>query len=324
MRVRIMMPTTGSATASRKRTATRTTARSPPRRTVGASGGVMLSPQARRRAATCLRYFASISSGSPRPASLPSCSHQTSSASRRMSSSSCDTTSVVAPARRMRSSATAARSRATRSWWPKVRSISRTGAGARFSASSGPSQRTSPEAWMEPDVGVSSPAASRNRRLLPEPFSPMMPTTVPFGATTSRFSSGALVTLRNARDINVRITTATMEDPKVLERMRADWNERASEDAYYYVAFGRREQDDEEFFSTASDIVKGLEWDLKRVRGKDAALEIGCGPGRLMRPLGRNFGEIHGVDVSDEMIRLAEERLRDTPNAHPVSYTHLT
>lgn len=108
-----------------------------------------------------------------------------------------------------------------------------------------------------------------------------------------------------------------MEDPKVLERMRADWNERAGEDANYYVAFGRREQDDEEFFSTASDIVKGLEWDLKRVRGRDAALEIGCGPGRLMRPLSRSFGEIHGVDVSDQMIRLAQERLRNTPNAHP-------
>jgi SAM-dependent methyltransferase len=107
-----------------------------------------------------------------------------------------------------------------------------------------------------------------------------------------------------------------MEDPKVLERMRADWNARAGEDAYYYVAFGRREQNDEEFFSTAGDIVKMLEWDLKRVRGRDAALEIGCGPGRLMRPLSRNFGEIHGVDVSDEMIRLAQERLRNTPNAH--------
>ena len=34
--------------------------------------------------------------------------------------------------------------------------------------------------------------------------------------------------------------------------MRADWNERAGEDANYYVAFGRREQDDEEFFSTGS------------------------------------------------------------------------
>jgi SAM-dependent methyltransferase len=107
-----------------------------------------------------------------------------------------------------------------------------------------------------------------------------------------------------------------MDDPTVLDRMRADWNQRASEDAYYYVAFGRREQDDEEFFSTAADIVKGFEWDLKRVRGRDAALEIGCGPGRLLRPLARHFTEIHGVDVSDEMIRLAQERLKDTPNAH--------
>ncbi len=99
--------------------------------------------------------------------------------------------------------------------------------------------------------------------------------------------------------------------------MRSDWNERASEDAYYYVAFGRREQNDDEFFATASDVVKGLVADFKRLPGRDAALEIGCGPGRLMRPLSRYFREIHGVDVSDEMIRLARERLRDTPNAHP-------
>lgn len=108
-----------------------------------------------------------------------------------------------------------------------------------------------------------------------------------------------------------------MDDPKVLERMRSDWNDRAGEDAYYYVAFGRREQDDEEFFATASDLIKGLELDLKRLPARDAALEIGCGPGRLMRPLSRHFREIHGVDVSDEMIRLARERLQDTPNAHP-------
>ena len=108
-----------------------------------------------------------------------------------------------------------------------------------------------------------------------------------------------------------------MEDPKVLERMRADWNERAGEDAHYYVAFGRRDQDEEEFFSTATEIVKGLEYDLRRVRGRDAALEIGCGPGRLLRPMSRHFGEIHGVDVSDQMIALAKERLRDTANAFP-------
>src|SRR5215831_2190928 len=106
-----------------------------------------------------------------------------------------------------------------------------------------------------------------------------------------------------------------MEDSKVLEQMRADWNERAAEDAYYYVAFGRRDQDDEEFFSTAAAIVEGFEPELKRVCGRDAALEIGCGPGRLMRPLAKHFREIHGVDVSDEMVKLARERLRDLPNA---------
>jgi SAM-dependent methyltransferase len=108
-----------------------------------------------------------------------------------------------------------------------------------------------------------------------------------------------------------------MDDPKVLDRMRADWNERAGEDAYYYVAFGRRDQDDEEFFATGKEMVVALEMELKRLRGRDRALEIGCGPGRLMRPLSRHFAEIHGVDVSDEMVRLAAHRLRNTPNAHP-------
>lgn len=108
-----------------------------------------------------------------------------------------------------------------------------------------------------------------------------------------------------------------MEDPKVLERMRADWNQRADEDAYYYVAFGRHDQDDAEFFDSAADVVRGLGCELKRLRGRDAALEIGCGPGRLLRPMSRHFTEIHGVDISDEMIRMARERLKEIPNAHP-------
>jgi SAM-dependent methyltransferase len=108
-----------------------------------------------------------------------------------------------------------------------------------------------------------------------------------------------------------------MEDPKILERMRADWNQRAGEDAYYYVAFGRHRQDDEEFFASAADVVRALSWELKRLPARTAALEIGCGPGRLMRPMSRHFSEIHGVDVSDEMIRMARQHLQNTSNAHP-------
>jgi SAM-dependent methyltransferase len=110
-------------------------------------------------------------------------------------------------------------------------------------------------------------------------------------------------------------------DESVSERMRDDWNQRAREDAHYYVAFGGRDQDEKSFDATVADVLPSIETELKRFP-RDAnrrawrALEIGCGPGRLMKPLARHFGEIHGVDVSDEMIGLARERLAGIPHAH--------
>lgn len=113
-----------------------------------------------------------------------------------------------------------------------------------------------------------------------------------------------------------------MIDPEISEKMRAEWNARAQEDAGYYVSFGGRKQTEAEFFATAADVVRGIGIELRRFPpGTDRrtlkALEIGCGPGRLMRPLSLNFGEIHGVDVSDEMIRMARENLSRIGHAHP-------
>jgi SAM-dependent methyltransferase len=103
--------------------------------------------------------------------------------------------------------------------------------------------------------------------------------------------------------------------------MREEWNERARSDAHYFVAFGRRDQDAEEFLASAADVVRDLEGELKRFPSDVAlkarrALEIGCGPGRLMRPMSRYFGEIHGIDVSDEMITRSKHQLRDIAHAH--------
>ena len=114
---------------------------------------------------------------------------------------------------------------------------------------------------------------------------------------------------------------AGVPDPAVLEQMRADWNRRAREDARYYVACGRRGQPDEEFFASAGDVVRLLEDELKRLPRNlpphaRRGLEVGCGPGRLLRPMNRNFGEFHGVDVSEEMIRLAEARFRGASGMH--------
>jgi SAM-dependent methyltransferase len=112
-----------------------------------------------------------------------------------------------------------------------------------------------------------------------------------------------------------------MPDPEVLQQMRDDWNQRARDDARYYVTFGRRGQQDEEFFASAADVVRLLEDELPRLPRNipphdRRGLEVGCGPGRLMRPMNGNFGELHGVDVSDEMIRLAEERFRGASGMH--------
>jgi len=112
-----------------------------------------------------------------------------------------------------------------------------------------------------------------------------------------------------------------MSEPAVRDDMRDDWNRRALEDANYYAAFGRRGQDEDEFLATGAYIVERMEAELKRLPATSnrrvwRALEIGCGPGRLMKPLSRDFGEIHGVDVSDEMVARARERLAGIPWAH--------
>jgi SAM-dependent methyltransferase len=109
---------------------------------------------------------------------------------------------------------------------------------------------------------------------------------------------------------------------ETIQRMRVDWNRRAQEDARYYIAFGRRKQDDAEFAATASEVLgRNITPEFARlpphmpIRAR-RFLEIGCGIGRLMAPLSQFCGEIHGVDIAEEMIRMGRERLADIAHAH--------
>jgi ubiquinone/menaquinone biosynthesis C-methylase UbiE len=76
---------------------------------------------------------------------------------------------------------------------------------------------------------------------------------------------------------------------------------------------------DAEFFAAATGLVNNLENELRRAvpeeRGRWRALEIGCGNGRLMRPMSRHFLEIHGVDISGQLVLDAQANLRDVPHA---------
>ena len=103
--------------------------------------------------------------------------------------------------------------------------------------------------------------------------------------------------------------------------MRRDWNQRALEDANYYVAFGRRDQDDSEFLSTAAHAVRDLEGELKRFPASVPPVARRAPRDRLRpRPPHASHeppfsAEIDGIDVSDEMIVQATEKLRDIPRA---------
>jgi cyclopropane fatty-acyl-phospholipid synthase-like methyltransferase len=107
-----------------------------------------------------------------------------------------------------------------------------------------------------------------------------------------------------------------------LEKMRQDWDMRARANARFYVATAQEEWTDEEFYRSGEmTIDEQIRNDMINVcQGKDPrqmrVLEIGCGAGRLTRALANLFGEVHAVDVSGEMVELAQAALAAHPNAH--------
>jgi SAM-dependent methyltransferase len=114
---------------------------------------------------------------------------------------------------------------------------------------------------------------------------------------------------------------AEMSPEQQLEKMRADWDQRARENARHYVNTANTQWTDEEFFASGErTVAEEILTDMGNIcQGKPPAgmrvLEIGCGAGRVTRALAKLFGEVHAVDVSGEMVRQATEALRGQPNA---------
>lgn len=107
-----------------------------------------------------------------------------------------------------------------------------------------------------------------------------------------------------------------------LAALREAWDRRARENARHYVATGRNDWTDEDFYRSGERTVEDfILTDMENIcQGRDPrsmrVLEIGCGAGRVTRALARQFGEVHAVDISAEMVRLAQEAVANCPNAH--------
>ena len=111
---------------------------------------------------------------------------------------------------------------------------------------------------------------------------------------------------------------------QIAEKMRRDWDERARENARYYVNTSTREWTDNEFFASGEATVREqiLNDMINICQDKDPqamhVLEIGCGAGRVTRALSKAFGRVTGVDVSGEMVKQAQAALADRPNAKAI------
>jgi SAM-dependent methyltransferase len=117
-----------------------------------------------------------------------------------------------------------------------------------------------------------------------------------------------------------RALTAVARGDSSHQRMRDDWDRRALSAPRYFIASGEQAGTEESFFQSGeSNIREHIQSDLENIcQGRDPGsmriVEIGCGAGRLTRALAAIFGEVHAIDVSPEMIRLAGEKVGALPN----------
>jgi ubiquinone/menaquinone biosynthesis C-methylase UbiE len=99
--------------------------------------------------------------------------------------------------------------------------------------------------------------------------------------------------------------------------MRDFWDEKARENAMYYISSYRAydQQDPAEFWKWGGILAeKFLGESGLRFTGEEAMLEIGCGVGRMTKYFAGRFRHVTGVDVSSEMIRQARENLAGLAN----------
>lgn len=104
--------------------------------------------------------------------------------------------------------------------------------------------------------------------------------------------------------------------------MREFWDERASEDAFYFVdnRLHYGDPDLEAFWAGGrEDLDRILERLGIGVRPTDDVVEIGCGVGRITRVLAERSASVRALDVSDRMLELAREH---NPLLENVAWIH--
>jgi SAM-dependent methyltransferase len=105
---------------------------------------------------------------------------------------------------------------------------------------------------------------------------------------------------------------------KTTDLMREDWDQRARDDAFHYIASWRKDWTPESFFESGEEDFQRLvapvfERYAYAPQGK-TLLELGCGAGRMTRSFARRFTHVHAFDISKEMLRHAQTLFPESSN----------
>ena len=96
--------------------------------------------------------------------------------------------------------------------------------------------------------------------------------------------------------------------------MREDWELRARENAPFYICTDSSSATPESFAEGGRHDLERKILDGLTVMPAGRVLEIGCGMGRLLRPLSERVAAAVGVDLSEEMIARARAYCAGRPN----------
>jgi ubiquinone/menaquinone biosynthesis C-methylase UbiE len=93
-----------------------------------------------------------------------------------------------------------------------------------------------------------------------------------------------------------------------LKEIQDYWNEKSNSDKpLFWIVSNNDSEDYHKFFDTG--ICKGLNWILNdiKVSKENKVLEIGCGVGRITIHTAKLYNEVHGIDISQKYIELANK-----------------
>ena len=108
----------------------------------------------------------------------------------------------------------------------------------------------------------------------------------------------------------------------VEEKMKKEWDARAKMNTMFVISTDNSDNEDNFWASGIVDCETILGQNNTRfdkiIFNKDPknmrVLEIGCGIGRLLLPMSKIFGQVVGIDVSSEMVKIGQKQLGSISN----------